>query len=185
MFFAVVAVNGNRSQINPAYNDVDSMTAALTKLGQDDPKYQVLPITWIRVMHPKGSGYAVMSDAVIDSVLQFGPQGAAASPSQSPIPSPTSTPAPSPTEAIACAAGNNKFLARDDLSDKINQFCADAAKQGVQDPGSGSTLRKYNTGSRYEVDLSMDWPPGVDIKNHMQENCVGYMTDIMDSKSLS
>ena len=168
----IKAVGGDLSKINPAYNDVDSMTAALEKLGQDDPKYQVLPITWIRVLHPKGSGYAPMADAVIDNVLRFGAQGA-------------STPAaPTPPQGRTCTGtGVNKFLSRDDMNDKIGTFCADAAKQGSQDTNSASTVRKYNTGSRYEVILSMDWPSGLDITNNMEANCKQYMTSIMDGKS--
>ncbi|TVY27287.1 Lipase [Lachnellula hyalina] len=170
----LTAVNGNASAINPAYDSVDSMTAALTKLGQDDPdKYSVLPITWIRIMHPKGSGYAVMADAVIDSVLQFGASGAG-----------TATPLPAPVTSCASSDtnnNNNKFIGRDDLNDKIKTFCVDAAKQGVQDSNSGSIFRKYNTGTRYEVDISMTWPSGVDIKTDMQDNCESRMAAIMDS----
>ena len=75
----IKAVDGDLAKINPAYNNMDSMTAALTKLAQDDVKYQVLPITWIRVMHPKGSGYKPLSDAVIDAVLKYGAAGASGS----------------------------------------------------------------------------------------------------------
>lgn len=168
----IKAVGGNLSKINPAYNDVDSMTAALQKLGQDDPKYQVLPITWIRIMHPKGSGYTPMADAVIDNVLRFGAQGASS-------PAPTDT--PTPPQGLKCTGtGVNKFLALGDMNDKIGTFCADAANQGVQDQNSGSTVRKYNLGLRNEVILSMDWPSGLDIKNNMEVNCKQYMTNIMD-----
>ena len=133
-------VGGDLSKINPAYNDVDSMTAALENLGQDDPKYQVLPTTWI---HPKGSGYAPMANAVIDNVLRSGAREA-------------STPVvPTPPQGRTCTGtGVNKFLSRDGMNDKIGTFCADAAKQGSQDTKSASTVRKYNTGSRCEVILS-------------------------------
>lgn len=69
-------VDGDLAKLNPAYKDEETMLEALKKLGQDDVKYQVLPDTWLRVMHPKGSGYTTMSDAVIDSVLKFGAIGA-------------------------------------------------------------------------------------------------------------
>ena len=170
----IKAVGGDLSKINPAYNDVDSMTAALEKLGQDDPKYQVLPTTWIRVMHPKGSGYTPMADAVIDNVLRFGAQGA----------NPPATPIP-PQGRTCTGTGVNKFLGRDDMNDKIGTFCADAAKQGSQDTNSASTVRKYNAGSRYEVILSMDWPSGLDITNNMEANCKQYMTSVMDGKSMT
>jgi hypothetical protein len=166
----IKAVNGDLSKLNPAYNNVDSMTAALTKLGEDDPKLQMLPITWIRVMHPKGSGYEVMSDAVIDNVLRFGAAGA------------NSTPDPKNGKTCWPSLGN-KFMSRDDMNNQIVLFCADAAKQRVQDKDSGSTVRKYNQGSRYAVTLSMDWPSGLDISKDMEANCKNYMTQIMDGKS--
>jgi hypothetical protein len=171
----IKAVNGNLSMINPAYNSVDSMTAALRKLGQDNPKYQVLPITWARMMHPKGSGYAPMADAVIDNVLRFGAKGAS---------SPATTPRSAPSQGRKCTGtGVNKFLGRDDMNDKIGKFCADTAKQGVQDKNAASTVRKYNLGSRYEVTLSMDWPSGLDIKTNMEANCKRYMTSIINGES--
>jgi hypothetical protein len=40
------AANGNLSAFNSAYNDHDSMTAALEQLGNNYIKYQMLPITW-------------------------------------------------------------------------------------------------------------------------------------------
>ena len=175
-------VDGDLSKINPAYNDVDSMTAALTKLAQDDVKYQVLPITWIRVMHPKGSGYKPMSDAVINAVLQYGPTVAGSSGGGG---GGGTTPGKG-SPGLKCATGangNNKFLARDDLNNQIGTFCGDAAQQGVQDSNSGSIVRTYNQGQRYQVTLSMDWPPGESITQNMKQNCVDAMTLIMDSKS--
>ena len=163
----IKAVDGDLAKINPAYNDVDSMTTALTKLAQEDVKYQVLPIVLIRVMHPKGSGYKPMSDAVIDAVLRHGAAGAQ-------------------SEGLNCttgAHGNNKFLARDDLNNQIGTFCGIAAQQGVQDHDSGSIVRTYNQGQRYEVTLSMDWPSGEDVTQNMKQNCIDGMTRIMDSKS--
>ena len=68
-------VNGDLAKLNDAYKVYDSMTATLTKMSEDDVKYQALPITWIRIMHPKGSGYTMMADAVIDNVLRYGPSG--------------------------------------------------------------------------------------------------------------
>ena len=174
----IKAVNGNLTKINPAYNDVDSMTAALTKLAQDDVKYQVLPITWTRVMHPKGSGYKPMSDAVIDAVIQNGAADVSSDGGGS------SGPQSAGLTCTTGANGNNKFLARDDLNNQIGTFCGDAAQQGVQDPNSGSIVRTYNQGQRYQVTLSMDWPPGQDITQNMKQNCIDGMTLIMDSKLL-
>ena len=169
------AVNGNLSQINPAYTDTDSMTAALQKLAQDDVKYQILPITWLRIMHPKGSGYTAMADAVIDNVLKFGAQGLGAS---------ATSQVPTTSQRPACAGDSaNKFLGRDDLNNQIGTYCADAANQGTQDPNSGALGRTYNQGTRYEVALSMEWPDGVDIKQDLEANCKQYMTSIMDGQS--
>lgn len=38
-------VDGDLAKLNDAYKDYDSMTAKLTQMGNDDVKYQVLPIT--------------------------------------------------------------------------------------------------------------------------------------------
>lgn len=77
-------VGGNLAAIHPAYESVDTMTAALGKLAQDDPKYQLIPIIYARVMHPKGAGYAEMANAVIDKVLKYGAIGAETSPPEAP-----------------------------------------------------------------------------------------------------
>jgi hypothetical protein len=177
-------VNGNLSMINPAYTDPESMTAALNKLAADNATYQTLPITWIRMMHPKGSGYAVISDAVIDEVLNFKTDGVNASSSTSTSSTISSTPTPSqaPQPQRACGFGTNKFISRDEMNKQIGVFCADAAKQGVQDKNSGAILRDYNTGTRDEVFLSIDWPPGMDISKDMEATCKLYMTQIMDGK---
>ncbi|MCJ1376928.1 hypothetical protein MMC17_000018 [Xylographa soralifera] len=171
----ITAVDGDLAKINPVYNDVDSMTAALTKLAQDDVKHQVLPMTWIRVMHPEGSGYKPMSDAVIDAVLKYGAAGASASGGGSPG---------THSAGVKCttgANGNNKFLARDDLNNQIGTFCGVAAQQGVQDHNGGSIVRTYNQGQRYQVTVSLDWPPGQDITQNIEQNCIDGMTLIMDS----
>ena len=174
-------VNGDLAKLNDAYKDCDSMTAALTKLGQDYSQYSPLPITWLRVMHPKGSGYTPMADAVIDNVLRYGPTGGDSGPSGGGGGGNDGTP-PSPNGLKCTGTANNKFMSRDDMNDKLGKFCADAAAQKVQDKDSGSTVRKYNEGTRYEVMISMDWPSGQDITNNMEGNCKTYMTSIMDSK---
>ncbi|KAL8908304.1 MAG: hypothetical protein Q9171_005512 [Xanthocarpia ochracea] len=38
-------VNGDLAKLNDAYKNYDSMTAALTKMGEDDVKYQILPLS--------------------------------------------------------------------------------------------------------------------------------------------
>ena len=173
----IKAVDGDLAKINSAYKDVDSMTAALTKLAQDDTKYSFLPITWLRIMHPIGSGYKPMLDAIIDAVLRYGAAGAGGSGDGG---SP-GTQSPGLT-CTTGANGNNKFLARDDLNNQIGTFCDVAAQQGVQDYDSGSIVRTYNQGQRYEVILAMDWPSGQDITQNMKQNCIDGITLIMDSK---
>ncbi|KAI1375831.1 SGNH hydrolase-type esterase domain-containing protein [Hypoxylon crocopeplum] len=76
----IQAVNGDLAALNPAYESVDSMTAALEQLAQSNDEFVPLPITWTRLMHPKGSGYKAMSDAVIDKILQYSATGAPAGP---------------------------------------------------------------------------------------------------------
>ncbi|KAL2204871.1 SGNH hydrolase [Sarocladium strictum] len=70
-------VDHDLAQLNPAYESYDAMTKELNRLAEEDPvKYSVLPLTWTRVMHPKGSGYKAMADSVIDKILQFSATGA-------------------------------------------------------------------------------------------------------------
>ena len=177
--YQIKAVYGYLAKINPAYNDVDSITAALTDLAQDNVTYQWLPVTWARMMHPKGSDYSPMSDAVIDAVLKYGAASASGSGSGG-----------SPGTQLAgltCttgANGNNNVSARDDLNDQMGTFCDVATQQGVQDPRSGSIVWTYNQGQRYQVTFSMDWLPGQDIIQNMKQNCIDGMTLIMDSKLL-
>lgn len=73
----VEEVDHDLAQLNPAYESYDSMTAELYRLADEDrEKYSMLPITWTRVMHPKGSGYKAMADSVIDKVRKFSAVGA-------------------------------------------------------------------------------------------------------------
>lgn len=89
-----------------------------------------------------------------------------------------------PDQGLKCSGiDNKKFMGRDDMADKIKKFCKEAADQGVQDKDSGSIMRKYNGDNSWEVDISMDWPSGTDIKEGMEEKCLDKMNNIMDSKS--
>jgi hypothetical protein len=64
-------VDGDRARISHAYGNYDNMTAALKKLAENDPvENSYLPVSWMRIMHPKGSGYKVMADAVIDKIVE-------------------------------------------------------------------------------------------------------------------
>ncbi|KAI0145417.1 hypothetical protein GGR57DRAFT_480152 [Xylariaceae sp. FL1272] len=92
-------------------------------------------------------------------------------PTPTSIPSPTSTPSPMPTAAppsktddLHCnGLVSQKYMSADTLADNIVTFCATAVAQGVQDKDSGSVVRKYNHGTLDEVDISVDWPSGVQI----------------------
>ncbi|KAJ3539856.1 hypothetical protein NM208_g5315 [Fusarium decemcellulare] len=148
-------VNGDLAKLNPAYTNVDTMTETLKKLGEVNERLAMLPITWIRIMHPKGSGYKEISNAVIDKVLEFSATGGRDD---------------QPEQGL-------KY----DMNDKIGKFCSEAAKQRVQDKDSGSTMRKYNAGTRFEVDISMDWPSGLDISDNEENKCKEKMTLIIDS----
>lgn len=164
-------VNGDVSQLNPAYAGVNNMTLALYKLALSNATLAMLPVTWLRIMHPKGFGYEAMSNAVIDKVLQYGAQGFALN---------TTT---NPEQGLQCSGtGNKYFLGRDDLNDAIGKFCADAAKQKVQDDNSEMILRKYNGDSRYAVELSMQWPAGQALSIDIEKTCKEQMGKIMDCK---
>ena len=64
------AVGGEYSKINPAYQNLDSVIAAMDQLAANNPdEYGIWPITWTRVMHPKGPGYEQMSNAVINKII--------------------------------------------------------------------------------------------------------------------
>ncbi|KAI1171545.1 SGNH hydrolase-type esterase domain-containing protein [Nemania sp. FL0916] len=162
----IKAANGSLSSINPAYGNISSMTAALNKLAQQDAKYANLPTIWARIMYPKSSGYKEMASAVIDQVLKYN----------------TGPTDPGFPQGLHCIGTDiNKFLNRDDLSSQIPLFCAEAAGQKDHDTGSGSIVRNYHPGTRYEVQFGIDWPQGLDISQNMEASCIGNMTMIMDS----
>lgn len=94
-------------------------------------------------------------------------------------PSPSNPPS---TDAKLTCSGDTttKWMGRDALNTAIGTFCGAAEAQGVQDPGSGSLVRKYNEGSPDAVSLSIDWPSGSGFKPK-KTDCVGYMTTVMDS----
>jgi hypothetical protein len=92
------AVGGDYKQINPAYTDYDSMTAALKQLAADNPDaYGIWPVTWLRVMHPKGSGYEQMSNEVINKFIAV---QAAVEEIPEPEPTPEPEPEPEPTKVM-------------------------------------------------------------------------------------
>ncbi|KAF2970843.1 hypothetical protein GQX73_g2800 [Xylaria multiplex] len=162
----IKATNGNLSMLNSAYTSIDSMTASLGHLAQQDAKYADLPVIWARIMHPTSSGYREVSNTIIDQVLKYN----------------TGPTDPGYPQGLECKAKEvNNFLARDDLKDKISQFCGTVGQQKTHDQNSGSITRTYNTGSRYEVSLGIDWPEGLDISDNAETYCINNMTAIMDS----
>jgi len=109
-----------------------------------------------------------MSDKVIDKIISI---NGAAAPSLA-----------AATPVKTCNGINNKkWIALDNPNDKMDTYCADAAKQGVQDKESGSLVRTYNAGTPDELTLSMDWPPGLSFKL-LESDCKNYMSSVMDSK---
>jgi len=71
-------------------------------------------------------------------------------------------------------------MAKDAIATKISVFCADAAKQGVQDHDSGSILRHYDIGTVNDLDLSMDWPSGAAFRPSEPE-CNQFLGQIITS----
>ena len=106
--------------------------------------------------------------------------------STSPSPSPSLTPSPSPPaspQQTCNGIDNVKWVSRDTLANNIGIYCADAAKQGVQDKDSGSLVRSYNQGTPNELTLSMEWPSGLAF-TLVESDCNNYMTAIMDGEQI-
>jgi hypothetical protein len=74
----------------------------------------------------------------------------------------TSPPAAPPTDGPLTCNGlaSKKYVAAATLDDKIITFCSGMQTQMTQDAGSGSYSRTFNTGTRDEVEIAVDWPPG-------------------------
>ena len=77
---------------------------------------------------------------------------------------PDATPAPPPPPAngpLRCnGLASHKYIPAPSLDDKIAGFCSGLQAQGIQDTNSGSYGRVFNAGTREEVELFVDWPPG-------------------------
>lgn len=158
------------------YPDFQSLLNALQTAG-DDVNAAGTPWPLFRSFHPKGTAYKEHARLLFGAIADHreatdggGGGGGGGGDNQ-------------PEQGLKCAGtGTNTFMGRDDMKDKLEKFCAEAAAQGVQDKDSGSIMRKYNGGARWEVDISMDWPPGTDIKQDMEAKCKDKMSTIMDSK---
>jgi subtilisin family serine protease len=97
---------------------------------------------------------------------------------------PPTSPPPPPSPALACNGINNvKWMAKDAIASKVSTFCADAAKQGVQDHDSASILRNYDGGTVNDLDLSMDWPSGATFRPS-EPDCNEYMKQIITSREI-
>ncbi|TVY18401.1 hypothetical protein LARI1_G003428 [Lachnellula arida] len=152
----------------------------------DDANTQQYGFGWTaRPFHPKFDGHKALKDFFIKQMRDDKVPGVklAESPANASSPSPASTspapPAAAPT--LACNGINNvNWMTRDAIASKGSVFCADAAKQGVQDHGSGSIVRSYDTGTVNDLDLSMDWPLGA-VFRPSEPDCNEYIRQIMDN----
>jgi hypothetical protein len=73
---------------------------------------------------------------------------------------PTATATPTNGPLKCNGLDSNKYITATTLDDKIIGFCSGMQTQGTQDTGSGSYSRTFNSGTRDEVELAVDWPPG-------------------------
>ncbi|KAH8585999.1 hypothetical protein B0O99DRAFT_586533 [Bisporella sp. PMI_857] len=83
-------------------------------------------------------------------------------------------PAKPPVSKKCRGVNTKKYLNRKTLAENIKTYCAEVARQGIQDKNSGSLERKYNTGTMEEVSISMHWPSGLAFKLR-EDEC--YMAD--------
>ncbi|KAH6672277.1 hypothetical protein B0J14DRAFT_668448 [Halenospora varia] len=85
-----------------------------------------------------------------------------------------------PRDAPKCNGINNiHWVPHAVAANAITKFCAEAEKQGVQDPGSGSLVRNYKSTFGTEMSIAIDWPSGNPFKPTMAE-CTKQMTAILD-----
>lgn len=161
------------------YPDFQSLLNAIAASAPsgDASTQDVVPFPLMRSFHPKATAYkehATLFFAAMADNREATASGGGDDPGQGQN---------QPDQGLKCfGIDNTKFMGRDDMNDKLTKFCSEAAKQGVQDKDSGSIMRKYNGDNQWEVNISMDWPPGTDITQNMESKCVEKMTTIMDSK---
>ncbi|KAK5001204.1 hypothetical protein LTR66_000082 [Elasticomyces elasticus] len=68
---------------------------------------------------------------------------------------------PGPQISQTCfGTGTTKYVSQSVLAGNIKDYCSQAAKQGVQDPGSGSLSRDFNKDTPEHVYITMTWPSG-------------------------
>jgi hypothetical protein len=102
-----------------------------------------------------------------------------------PTPAPAPAPAPAAVTLQCFGTGNSKYINREGIIKVINTFCDEAAKQGTLDKDSGSIARTYNKDTPEQVDIAMDYKPGLNWRP-MKDKCVEQMiitTDGCDTNS--
>jgi hypothetical protein len=94
-------------------------------------------------------------------------------PKLSPSP-PLSKPEPSQT----CIGPNvHKHVTRDTLANNIEDFCAQAVDQDVQDRDSDSLGREFNIGTSEHAAIVMTWLSGSSFKS-FEADCNHYLADM-------
>lgn len=165
------------------------MTKAVLCKSSSGPEHPLTEL--VLTMHTGASGQTVYGggpsakggydtvECVLYQVNTVTSTKAPACPAGSPTnPSPTTAPiAPSPSPApitpkLTCnGLGSNKYINAQDLDGNIDDFCTQAAAQGVQDSNSGSIARSFNPGTTEDIAISMDWPPGLPGFKPVKDDC--------------
>lgn len=114
------------------------------------------------------------------------PAPSSAPPVPSATPTPVAQPPPEPPVTLQChGTGNSKYINRDGIIKVIDTFCDEAAKQGTLDKDSGSIARTYHKDTPEQVDIALDYRPGLNWRP-MKDKCVEQMmiaTDSCDTNS--
>jgi hypothetical protein len=82
-------------------------------------------------------------------------------------------PAPAPAAVLlqCFGTGNSRYINCEGIMKVIDTFCDEAAKQGTLDKDSGSIARTYNKDTPEQVDIAMDYRPGLNWRP-MKDKCV-------------
>jgi hypothetical protein len=78
-----------------------------------------------------------------------------------PTPAPAPAPAPAAVSLQCFGTGKSKYINRDSIMKVIDIFCGEAANQDTLDKDSGSIARTYNKDTPEQVDIAMDYRPGL------------------------
>lgn len=133
----------------------------------DDLSTTVSPETDITVSSPENDGGILTDLEWLDDskypadyikTLKQWVDAKDAPPSTAPPPTPQPT---GPKVEQKCAGlGSKKYLSQATLNGNIEDFCKQAVKQGVQDPGSGLLGRNFNAKTLDEVNIAIEWTSG-------------------------